>query len=250
MSLPKSVYELLELLSSVGGRMPDAKIPGHLRNALHICQRQPPRIVRVSVAGQLVAPTVEPTIWKLTPEGQGDLAFYHETEAERTTAEAEGATQPPLPKEPFSRRLTVDLDGMSATPPGVTPAGMPWRTAAERMEQLRSKGEPFTSQQMLAKQLGCSSATINKAISNTPSLRNWAERNAAAPRAQSLSDVVTDRTAQSSVPRPEDDAAIREYLERDLDPAERAFFNDLSRENQLFFLNDPDKHPKILGRKG
>src|SRR5262249_23492358 len=99
-------------------------------------------------------------------------------------------------------------------------------------------------------QLGCSSATIHKAIKQTPSLQKWAERKGAAvPKAQSLQDVVADGTAQSREPNPEDEAAIREYLERDLTHQERGFFNGLSREQQLDFLNDPDKHQTILGRK-
>jgi hypothetical protein len=137
----------------------------------------------------------------------------------------------------------------SAGPSSVALVGMSCQQAAERMEQLRIQGEPFTSQHKLAKQFGCSSGTINKAIKETLSLRNWAERKSAAPKAQSLYDVVTDGTAQSSEPNPEDEAAIREYLERDLTPNERAFFNGLSREHQLYFLNDPDKHQKILGRQ-
>jgi hypothetical protein len=129
-------------------------------------------------------------------------------------------------------------------------AGMAWQEAAERMERLRRQGEPYTSQHKLAEQFGCSSWTINKAIKETPPVQVWAKRSGAAPRAQSINDAVTDRTAQSREPDPEDDAAIREYLERDnLTPEERAFFNGLSREDQLFYLNDPDKHQKILGRK-
>lgn len=131
----------------------------------------------------------------------------------------------------------------------VEPPGMSWQEVAERMELLRSQGEPYTSQHKLARRFGCSSGTINKAIKETPSLGKWAERKAAAPRAQSLNDVVTDRMAQSSEPNSEDEAAIREYLERDLSLDERAFFNSLSRVDQIYFLNDPDKHQKILGRK-
>jgi hypothetical protein len=128
--------------------------------------------------------------------------------------------------------------------------GITWQQAAERLNRLRQQGEPWTSQRKLAKQLGCSSATINKAIHETPSLHAWAKhQTAATPKAQSLNEVVTDSTAQSREPDPADDAAIREYLERDLTPEERAFFNGLSREDQLDFLDDPDKHGKILGRK-
>jgi hypothetical protein len=128
---------------------------------------------------------------------------------------------------------------------------MPWQDAAERLKRLRAQGEPWTSQHKMAERFGCSSGTINKAIRATPELHAWAKRQTAAvPRAQSINVVVTDRTAQCREPDPADDAAIREYLEQeDLPPEERAFFNGLSREDQLFYLDDPDKHQKIRGRK-
>ena len=138
-----------------------------------------------------------------------------------------------------------------------TPAkpGMSVQEAAARMERLRSQGEPYTSQHKLAKALGCSSKTVNEAIHKTPSLQGWAKQQGkATPRAQSINPVVTDNKAQSREPDPADDAAIREYLERDLTPEERAFFNGLSREDQLAVLDDPDAHGldeqvRILGRK-
>jgi hypothetical protein len=127
--------------------------------------------------------------------------------------------------------------------------GMSTREAAERMDRLRKQGEPFPSQHELARQFGCSSATINKAINATPSLQKWAKRKAGTPRAQTLNDALIDRVAQSGEPNPEDEAAIREHLRRDLKPEERDFFANLSRADQLEFLNDPDKHSRILGRK-
>ncbi|HKI33597.1 MAG TPA: hypothetical protein VKA46_17210 [Gemmataceae bacterium] len=135
------------------------------------------------------------------------------------------------------------------------PTGMSWQEVVERLQRLRTQGEPFTSQKKLADVFGCSSYTINKAIKETPALHVWAKarsakQSTAAPRAQSLNDVVTDRTAQNRELDPADDVAIREYLEReDLTSAERAFFNSLTQEDQLDFLNDPDKHRNILGRK-
>ncbi len=130
-------------------------------------------------------------------------------------------------------------------------AGMPWQEAAKRLERLRAQGEAWTSCHVLAEKFSCPSGTIYKAIKSTPELKSWAkQKTATASRAQSINDVVTDNTTQDRVPNPEDDAAIREHLEReDLKPEERAFFNGLSRENQLLFLNDPDKHQKIFGRK-
>jgi len=127
---------------------------------------------------------------------------------------------------------------------------MSWQEAADRMERLRIQGKPFTSQHKLAELFGCSSGTINKAIQQTASLHCWAKRqNVAARKARSLNDAVMGRAAQSTEPDPNDQAAIREYLEGDLTPDERGFFNGLSLEDQIEFLNDPDKHDKILGRK-
>jgi len=139
----------------------------------------------------------------------------------------------------------------SPNPPGdEAPAGMTWQEAAERMERLRSQGEPWTSHHRLAEQFSCSSRTIYKAIKATPELQAWAKRpTATAPKAQSLNDVLTDHAAQRSEPDPADDAAIREYLESDITPEERAFFHGLSLEDQLDFLDDPDTHQRILGRK-
>ena len=61
--------------------------------------------------------------------------------------------------------------------------------------------------------------------------------------------MVTDRASQRSEPDPADNVAIREYLESDITPEERAFFNGLSVKDQLDFLDDPDTHQRILGRK-
>jgi hypothetical protein len=144
--------------------------------------------------------------------------------------------------------------------PAAEVGGMSWQEAAEKLNRLRIQGEPWTSQGKFAKLFGCSSGTVNKAVKNTPALQPWAWaaklQNQSVPRAQSINEMVTDNTAQSTAPNPVDDAAIREYLEREnLEPDERAFFNGLTREHQLFFLNDPDKYhdkqgrPKILGRK-
>src|SRR5262249_27773469 len=138
-------------------------------------------------------------------------------------------------------------EGQPATPLAAQAKQMSWQEAAERMKRLRAQGEPWTSQKKLADQLGCSSATINKAIEKTPELQSWAKpQTVALPKAQSLNDVVMDRTAQGRELDPEDEVAIREYLEReDLTPDKRAFFNGLSLEDQLDFLDDPDKHQRI-----
>jgi hypothetical protein len=133
-------------------------------------------------------------------------------------------------------------------PPTLATAGRSWRDVADRLERLRKQGEPFTSQHQLANQLGCSSGTINKAIRHMPSLKAWAQRPEVDPRAQSLNEVLTDRTAQRRELDPADDAAIREFIEA-AEPATRAWFLAMTPEDQLDYLNDPDNHPRILGRK-
>jgi hypothetical protein len=157
--------------------------------------------------------------------------------------------------EPAFETAGTSQDECSEEP--TKPEGMPWREAADRMERLRTQGERFTSQQKLAEQLGCSAATIHKAIQNTPSLREWANRPPAALRAQSLTpwkkgeghiDVVTERAPQRREPSPEDDLAIREFIEK-ADGETKAWFLSLPVEEQLDYLNDPDRHQKILGRK-
>jgi hypothetical protein len=144
----------------------------------------------------------------------------------------------------------ADAESKEGEGPAELRAGMTWKEAAERLKQLRNQGSPWSSYNKLSKQMGCSPRTIFKAVQNTPELKIWALRQTATPKAQSFNDVVIDRTAQGREPDPADDAAIREYLEReDLTPEERAFFNGLSREDQVMFLDDPDKYDRILGRE-
>jgi hypothetical protein len=130
-------------------------------------------------------------------------------------------------------------------------SGMTWPQVAERLVRLMKQGEPWTSQRKMAEQIGCSLWAINKAIKETPDLHKWTNARSAQeadPRAQSITEVVTDRTSQSRELDPTDDLAIREFMEK-ADPETRAWFQALSTENQLAYLNDPDKHDKILGRK-
>jgi hypothetical protein len=59
---------------------------------------------------------------------------------------------------------------------------------------------------------------------------------------------VTDDIVQTRELDPTEEAAIREFIER-ADPEVKAWFLSQTRQNQLDYLNDPDKYPKILGRK-
>ena len=134
---------------------------------------------------------------------------------------------------------------------GPPEAPLTWQEVAERLRCKRTSGEPYTSQRKLAAQIGSSEATVNRAIRETKLLHAWAGKNrkkTASPRAQSLNEVVTDRASQSTELDPADDAAIREFIEKS-DPETKAWFLALSTEEQLNFLNDPDMHKRILGRK-
>jgi hypothetical protein len=70
--------------------MQDSAIPGHLRNALAICRRDPAKIVPVPVAGAICLyefPDTKhdrpDTTWKVTLQGNAVLAFHRESEAPR-----------------------------------------------------------------------------------------------------------------------------------------------------------------------
>jgi hypothetical protein len=178
----------------------------------------------LSSAGESVSPSRKEAIEKLADAARGELLRL------------EGPT-------PSSMQTLTRFD--SALPN--ESVHMTWQEAAEQMERLRAEGQAFSSQQKLADKFGCSSGTINKAIRQTPSLEAWAKRQTAAPRAQSINDVVTDRTAQSTEPNPEDNAAIREFIES-ADSETKAWFLGLPHEKQLEVVSDPDKHRKILKR--
>jgi len=218
---PKSVYELLHVLASRGGDVPLSLIPCHLQKALDICLDDPPLVQRY-VCGTINTP---PRV-KLRPHGRSILALYEEN-GEKQVAEAESEAE------------------QSAKP---NAAGMTVPEAADKLERLRSQGQPWTSYRNLVTQFGCSSATIHKAIHSSPKLTAWAKRPGAVPRAQSINPVVTDSTPQSREPDPTEEAAIREYIEN-ANPDAKAWFINLTVEKQLEFLEDPDKHQRLLGRK-
>lgn len=57
-----------------------------------------------------------------------------------------------------------------------------------------------------------------------------------------------DQTSQSREPDPEDNGTICEFIEQ-ADSETKSWFLALPTNAQIEFLNDPDKYPKILGRK-
>lgn len=143
---------------------------------------------------------------------------------------------------------TGDDDGEPSTASTATEAkpAMTWQEAAERLERLREQGEPWTSQRAMADKLKCSAATVGRAIEQTPELKTWAAP-AGKPRAQSMTAVVTDGTAQSRELSPEDNAAIREFIET-AEPEVKAWFLSLPVDEQLAHLDDPERHDRISGR--
>ena len=135
-----------------------------------------------------------------------------------------------------------------------------WTEVAERLQELRRQGERFTSQADFAKRIGCSPATVNKAISNTPGIQEWAIRpTSGAPSTVSLNSVILDNNADGREPDPaeliedtEVDTMFRHLLE-EAKPEERAKLNAMTteekRELARTVANDPDASNRISRRK-
>lgn len=136
-------------------------------------------------------------------------------------------------------------------------AAITWQAVASRLEQLRLQGKAFESQPTYSVTLSCSPATINKAIKNTPSLRDWAARpTSSTSSAIGIHGVPLDSTPQQREPNPADalepadvDAAMR-YLMEQATPQERAQINamppDARRQLAEIAYRDPDRTDKIL----
>jgi len=151
-----------------------------------------------------------------------------------------------------------------------------WREIQQRLLRLRDQGEPYTNQGKLAGRLGCSKTTINKAISDSTTLKGWMARHRkgkATPRATSLNEVIADNVPQSREPDPadvlldEEVDAVMSRLIQQADPDKRAKLNALGPDGRrglvkayLEHVDDPESappdlsnaHPKpvrLLGRK-
>jgi hypothetical protein len=135
--------------------------------------------------------------------------------------------------------------------------GMKWWEVRNIMLAMRIKGESFTSQQRLAKDIGCSPATVNKAIQRTASLQEWSERQkGSATGMQRLDGINADSLPQVCEPDGTDiieDADVdkaMEYLLAEVTPEEKAGIRAMSavqrRELAQAAYNDPDTAEQIF----
>ena len=148
-------------------------------------------------------------------------------------------------------RENMELEGEEQGEDEKPPSdGMSWQEAAERLRELRKQGEPFTSQAKMAKQIGCSSATVNRAIKETPSLQAWAKPKEAAPKTKSLGKAVLGTVPQdteadpTAVLPPDDLDAAMDYLMHNAGPDERAKIEAMPMEDRhrlaSLAWDDPD----------
>lgn len=135
-----------------------------------------------------------------------------------------------------------------------------WRAVQHRLLEMYSRDEPYTSIGNLAERLGCSKATIQKAIKNSTKLKGWQARYKkmnVSPHASSLNEFVADNTAQTVECDPSDmltdedyDYALRRLIE-EAGPEEKARLNGLSDEEQrdlvqVFYEQGRDREPSPL----
>jgi len=123
-----------------------------------------------------------------------------------------------------------------------------WKVVAAKLEELRAQGEKPKPYRGYADEFGCSKTTIAKAISSTPSLAAWAAKKRSKPRAVDFTQKVADETHQIREIDPSEAAAIREFIENETDPRTKAWFIAQKPEDQIAFLDDPDKFFKAHKR--
>ncbi|MCI0350195.1 MAG: hypothetical protein L0Z53_12295, partial [Acidobacteriales bacterium] len=137
-------------------------------------------------------------------------------------------------------------------------SGMKWPDVAQRLDRLRLQGEPFSSQQKLAEQLGCSAATINRAIRETPRLKPWACPGTE-PKVSRLAGPIFDGCPQSREPTPgslfeeEDIDRAMAYVAEEAKPTVKRELMLLPPESRHriaeLLANDPDSSNKIWRKK-
>lgn len=116
-------------------------------------------------------------------------------------------------------------------------AATDWRDIQARAERIREQGGPAPTQRVLADRLGCSLATMNKAIQDSTSLKGWMKRSSA--RATKLSEVVLDAVEQRREPdlsdqlTPKDVDRIMSLTIAKADPQDAARLRALDDDGRL-----------------
>ena len=138
-----------------------------------------------------------------------------------------------------------------------------WRKVQERLLRLYEAGEPCIPYRAFAQRFGCSASTVHKAIKNSPRLTGWVARHAKrSPKAQSLNEMVTDKTPSQREANPADYLPdgevdrIMGVLIEEAQPAERAGLHELDAEGRRELAKayqdhkqEPDSAPLNLADK-
>ncbi len=129
------------------------------------------------------------------------------------------------------RGNTEELARLWGARHGAPQKGMSWQEAMKRLLRKKSQGEKWTSYAKMAGQLGCSVATVSRAVGESEELQKWVGRQPVS-RVQSLNETVIGRNhvTDKRESDPQDDAAeveLRKLFEA-ADPDEKAFLNSIS----------------------
>ncbi len=139
-----------------------------------------------------------------------------------------------------------------------------WRDVQRRLLEFYERDDPYATIRDFAERLGCSKATVHKAIKDSAKLTGWQARHKASkrsPRASSLTAVPIGNAAQTREPDPshvaeatdDDDAIFTRLIQDVATPEERAKLHALSADKRRELIdtirNDPDKGNRILGRR-
>lgn len=124
----------------------------------------------------------------------------------KTKTRKKSETAEPLIADHLKKR-PHDTGEFASTASSVKPDALPtiWQDVLERLGRLRKQGEPYTSQAKLALLMGCSKATIHKAIKNSTALKAWkalAKAEKSHPRKTTHIDVATANVQQTVEPNP------------------------------------------------
>lgn len=155
--------------------------------------------------------------------------------------------------------LAVSADSHPTATGSDDAEGQTWQNVQVELDQLRLRGERYTSQRKLAKKIGCKKFLVQKAIANgTADLQEWANRTRAASRlnvAPEAAAVAFDSTPQVREVDPanaidEDDVdAAMDYLLTQAAPHDRTRINSMppAERRQLAetAYRDPDTEEQV-----